>query len=383
MKLIIAAGGGGHFSPALATIQNLSPDDRVLVIGRKYSLEADKTIALEYQLAQKLGIPYISITTARLQRKFSKHTILSLLKLPFGFLQAYKILHNFKPDVVLSFGGYISIPVVIVAHRMGIPVVIHEQTVDAGMANKIASRFAKKICISWESSRQFFPKEKTVLTGNPLRKAILEQLQPSPKSKTAEQVFALPKEQLPLLYITGGSIGSHEINRFIEGCLEQLLQKYRIIHQTGDAQQFKDYERLKALKNDLDPKLQKKYYLKKFLSPEEVGTVLLEADLVISRCGMSTMTELLYLGKPCLLIPLPSSAHGEQMKNAQFLKGVGIAEISLELETSPDTLYAKINEMIQSLEKYKNAGEKSRDLVQKDAAQTILTIVRNEISQIV
>lgn len=380
MKLLIAAGGGGHFAPALAVIESLPKEDDVLVVGRKYSFEADKTIALEFQTAQRLGISYKSITTGRLQRTITRHTIPSLLKLPLGFYQAIRILKKFQPDIVLSFGGYISVPVVYAAHFLRIPVVIHEQTVDAGMANKLAVRFASKICISWESSQKFFPKSKTTLTGNPLRKAILSQLQNVHK-KSFEEIISISDEKLPLIYVTGGSSGSHEINGFIGGCLEKLLSTYRVVHQTGNAQQFKDFERLAGLKKSFDKKLQKRYSITKFLSPEEVGAVLQKADLVISRCGMSTMTELLYMGKPCLLIPLPMSAHGEQLKNARFLEKVGIAEVLNEEQTSSELLHEQINHMIETLPTYKKAGTHSTQLVETNAAAHIIQILKDLTSQ--
>ena len=121
----------------------------------------------------KLGIPFYAINTARLQRKFTKHTVPSLIKFPLGFIQSLKILRKIKPEVVLGFGGYISLPVVLAAAFLKIPIVIHEQTLEAGFANKIEAKFARKICISWQSSEKYFPKEKTVLTGNPLRQVIL------------------------------------------------------------------------------------------------------------------------------------------------------------------------------------------------------------------
>ncbi|MEK7451076.1 MAG: glycosyltransferase, partial [Patescibacteria group bacterium] len=164
MRVIII---GGHLSPALSIIEKLPKTDKVLFIGRKYVFEGDQALSLEYKTIQSLKIPFVNLITGRLQRKFTKHTIPSLLKLPYGFMRSILALIKFQPDVVLSFGGYLSFPVVLSAFLLRIPIVIHEQTLEAGLANKILSVFAKKICISWETSRKFFPKGKIVLTGNP------------------------------------------------------------------------------------------------------------------------------------------------------------------------------------------------------------------------
>ena len=173
MKVLIAVGGGGHFSPALAVIKQMPKDWDVLLVGRKHTFEGDSALSLEYQTAQRLGLQFETITTGRLQRKLTRHTFSSLVKMPVGMAQAKKILAKYKPDVVLSFGGYISVPVVLAAAIQRLPIIIHEQTLQAGLANKIAARFAAKICISWEESAKFFPRSKVILTGNPLREEFL------------------------------------------------------------------------------------------------------------------------------------------------------------------------------------------------------------------
>ncbi len=170
MKLLIVAGGGGHFAPALSVIEKLPKDWDLLLVGRKYSLEGDAALSLEYQTAERMHIPFRMLTTGRIQRKLTRHSLLSLLKTPIGMVQALSILRDFKPDVVLSFGGYVAVPLVLAAHFLRIPIIIHEQTFGAGLANKISSRFADKVCISWEESRKYFPNGKVVVTGNPVRK---------------------------------------------------------------------------------------------------------------------------------------------------------------------------------------------------------------------
>ncbi len=365
MKIIIT---GGHLSPLLSVLEELPKETSVLILGRKQALEGDKGISLELKTLSEKNIPFRAIKTGRLQRKLTGRTFSSLLKFPLGFFQSIAILKKFHPDVVLSFGGYVSLPVTLAAFFLRIPVIIHEQTLGAGLANKITSKFAKKVCISWESSRKFFPKEKTVLTGNPIR-----QFSREAKSDFAKQIS---NEKLPLIYITGGSSGSHSINILIEDILEKLLNKYRVIHQVGDAWEFKDYERLGKLNKSLSKELQRRYYLTKFVDPNDVGSILNSADLVISRSGINTITELIYFQKPALLIPLPYSQRGEQIENAKFLQSLGLAEVAFQNNITSEKLYQLVNSMIKNLNQYKEKNKNS--LIEKDAAKKIIEICVKE-----
>lgn len=368
MKLLIVAGGGGHFTPALALIEKLPKEWEILVVGRKYSLEGDSALSLEYQTAKRLNLPFKTITTGRLQRRLTSHTFSSLAKIPVGFFQSLQLVRNFKPDVLISFGGYLSVPVVLASRSFGVPIVIHEQTLGAGLANKISAHVADKVCISWKSSERFFPREKIVLTGNPL------------KTKQNESTVDLPSGREPLIYITGGSAGSHAINRLIEGCLEKLLQHYRVVHQTGDAKEFADYDRLQTVQKSLPIELQKHYVITKFFAPTEALTVLQKADLVIARSGMGTLTELLSLGKPALFIPLPYGQHNEQLTNALFAQKVGIAEVVQQDSLTSGLLYATIEKMLQRLSEYTKHSADAKLLIKPDAAEHIIEVI-NDVSK--
>ncbi|HWY79504.1 MAG TPA: UDP-N-acetylglucosamine--N-acetylmuramyl-(pentapeptide) pyrophosphoryl-undecaprenol N-acetylglucosamine transferase [Candidatus Sulfotelmatobacter sp.] len=372
MKVLIAVGGGGHFSPALAVIEKMPKDWDILLVGRKYAFEGDQTLSFEYRTAHRLGLPFVSLTTGRLQRKFTRYTFASLIKVPVGLTQSMKILRRYQPDIVLSFGGYVSFPVVIAAAILHIPIVIHEQILHAGLANKVAARFATKICISWRESQHYFPKGKTILTGNPLRKEFF-----SVKNKDNGQETRKYDNNLPLIYITGGSGGAHGINLLIEGCLEKLLENYTVIHQTGDAKEFGDYARLEKLKRHLPAILQKRYILQKFIEPERIMDILNNADLVISRSGINSVTELLYLGKPSLLIPLPYGQHNEQLTNALFVKSFGLAEVIDQRIATSATVLQKITNMISNLDFYASHKQETRALIKIDATEKILEEVRD------
>jgi UDP-N-acetylglucosamine--N-acetylmuramyl-(pentapeptide) pyrophosphoryl-undecaprenol N-acetylglucosamine transferase len=331
---------GGHLSPALAVIEQLK-NEEVYYFGRKHTFEGDKAISLEYEEIAKLGIPFYAINTARLQRSFTRHTFPSLAKFPLGFTQSLKILREIKPEVVLGFGGYVSLPVVLAAFFLKIPIVIHEQTLEAGFANRIEAKFAQKICISWQSSEQYFPRHKTVLTGNPLRGVVLN-------AKPFKEETGLPK-----IYITGGSSGSHAINLLVEKSLSGLLKNFTVVHQTGDAKKYADFDKLQAAASKLNSQLSKNYHPQKFFSPEEVANNLSRANLVIGRAGINTVTELIYFKTPAFLIPLPFSQRKEQLKNALFLKGLGLAEIGLQNELTPEIFTQKVLAMLKKLEKYR------------------------------
>lgn len=362
MKILII---GGHLSPALALIDLIGGKHDILFVGRKYVFEGDETLSLEYKLSQELGIKFAPITTGRLQRSFTRYTIPSLLKFPLGLGESFKILRSYKPDVIVGFGGYVSLPVIFAAFLLRIPIVIHEQTLEAGVANKIASVFAKKICISFDRSKQFFPRGKTILTGNPIR----EQIQ-NPDSN-----LVLPEEFIPMIYITGGSLGSIVINNLALNSLKELLSRFRIVHQTGGFNNFESLTKLKKFKKVLSNEMRKRYLVSDHFSSNDVGLILREASLVVGRSGINTVTELLFLNKPALLIPLPKSARDEQKKNAQFLKDVGLCEVLNERSITPSDFVSAINHMIRNIEKYKINDNK--DYLKENASLNILGVVEN------
>lgn len=361
MKIVLI---GGHLSPALSVIDEISKETKILFIGRKYVFEGDKALSLEYKVIKSLNVLFAEINTGRFQRKFTRHTIFSLFKITYGFFQAFFILRLFKPDVVVGFGGYVSVPVVLCAYLLKIPVVIHEQTLEAGLANKFLSGFATKICISWNSSRKYFSKEKTVLTGNPIRGLKSQGLRFGVKNK----------DGLPVIYITGGSSGSHFINVLVEGCLKNLLEEFVIIHQTGDSQQYKDFDRLQNFKNSLALEFQNRYILKKFVDFKDVGSVYKKSDLVISRAGINTISELIFFGKPSLLIPLAFAQSNEQVKNANYLKNLGLGEVLEQEGLNPKLFLQKVGYMIHNIRQYRN-NSNSIKIIDINAAHKIMEVI--------
>lgn len=345
MKILVT---GAHFTTAVAVIEELKKNKNVDVVyvGRKTTQEGDTTPSAESQVLPGMGVKFISLTAGRLQRKFTIYTVPSLLKIPIGFIQAFYILLKEKPNVILSFGGYVGVPIVIVGWLLSIPIIIHEQTLVSGLANSISSWVADKIAIS-------FPRKssnKTILTGNPLRKEILEERgHRSNESK--------------LIFITGGNQGSHAINLAVEGCLDKLTRLADVVHQTGDSK-FKDFERLEKIHDD-------KYQVSKFINAKEMAYLLKNADLVISRAGINTLTELAFFGTPAIVIPLPFLYKNEQMENAKFFENLGLVKILPQSKLSSETLLENTENSLKNIENLKKQAKKAQEVIIPDAAKRL------------
>jgi len=365
MKKIIITGG--HLTPALAVIDELKKRGcwQIYFLGRKYSMEGEKIPSVEAKIVPSLpGVCFLPIITGRLQRRFTSQTLFSLLKVPIGIFQSFVFLVKIKPNVVVSFGGYVSVPVVLSSWLLRIPIITHEQTTVFGLASKINSLFAKKIAVSFRESSRYFPNQKVVLTGNPLRKEIFE----AGKAPFPELKELVEKEKHPLIYVTGGSQGAQVINKALAEILKRALGKYIILHQTGE----KDLEKFLSIRQDLPKNLKKRYFVASFVNSSEIGWVFKNAKIVISRAGANTIYELAALGKPAILIPIPFAYKNEQMKNALLLKKEGLVKILPQERLSGLTLMRMINTMFRKLNNYQKASSKAKSLVEKDAAKKLV-----------
>ncbi len=357
MKILLT---GAHFTPAVAVIEQLKkkPDIEIIYVGRKTTLEGDSSQSVESKVMPSLGVKFIPLISGRLQRSFTIYTIPSLLKIPIGIIQAFFIILFFRPNVILSFGGYVAVPVVFMGWLFSIPIIIHEQTLVSGLANRISSFFADKIALSFEENRRFG--KPSVLTGNPIRKSVLE----SVKLDHREDM------ETKTVFVIGGNQGSHVINQALEGCLVKLLKTACVIHVTGD-NKFKDFERLEQLK--LSGKLGKfaeRYNVKKWIG-EEFGAILNKADLVISRAGINSLMEIAYMGKPAIVIPIPYLYKDEQYKNARYFENLGMARILLQSKLSSKSLLQNINIILNDLNSFKEKANGAKKIVVKDAAKRL------------
>ncbi len=361
MKILIT---GGHLTPALAIIDELKktkPDVEIIFVGRKYSLDSEKTLSLEYKEITKRKIVFIPFYAGRLTRVINFQSIINFLKIPLGFINGFFVINQYRPDFVFSFGSYLALPIVFWSYIYKIPIFTHEQTINPGLANRIIAQFAKKIFISFEKAKDHFKKRQVILTGNPIRKSVFEII---------KKPFNIKKDR-PVIYITGGSLGSHSINLHIKKILKSLLKKYIVIHQTGDTKQYHDYEDLLKIKENLPNDLKNNYFLVKHFFEDEIGYIYSISDLVIGRSGANTFFELLYLKKPAIFIPLPWSAGKEQQYHAEIFAKAGCGEIFHQIETS-EKLLRLIDKMINNLYFYKKNFLNLQNLYHENAASFII-----------
>lgn len=348
---------GGHLTPSLAVLEGLREKDsrcQIIFFGVKHTLENEKTLSLEFQtISQIMGVEFVPLTSGKWQRYFTFKNLLTPLLALKGFWQSLKRLHSYKPQVIIAFGSYLSVPVVLAGWFLRIPIVIHEQGIEAGMANRINSLFARRICLSFDQSRKYFPAQKAVLTGNPLRKKIT-----NPATYPELETFLKQNGRFPIILITGGNQGAHFINLKILEILPLLLAKYIVIHQCGSSQIYHDYELLKDAVKKLPLTWQRKYLLIKNFPPDLMGAVYQKVDLVISRGGINSISEMIFFQKKAIIIPLPFSAKNEQYKNALLLKKTSQVEILEQKNLDSDKVML---EAIESLIKSPTISQESKN----------------------
>lgn len=365
MKKVLVTGG--HMTPALAVMDVLKTRGWICVfLGRTHALEGDTAISQEEREVVSAGYEFAPLTTGRIQRKLTVRTIFSLLKIPFGLLNSYILLRKIRPQVILSFGGYLAVPVSIVGWFMRVPVVTLEQTLSPGLANLVISRFAKAVCIAWEDIQNVFPANKTFYTGNPLRK----------------EIFQIGKNPLvpihkPLLYITGGNLGAHSINIAVEKILEELLKEFTVIHQCGNAQEFNDYERLLQKKAKLDQLQTDRYYPFTYIGSQYIGWVLHKCQIIVTRAGANIVTEIIALKKAAIFIPLPWSGEGEQEKNARFLVAKSAARKISQQDLTPERLYEEILLLYRDRFQVSQNVNKLHDLIIRNASDKVANVVES------
>lgn len=353
MKIVIT---GGHPAPALAVIKELQKRKYkdIHFIGRKYAQAGGSAESYEYKQVEQLKVPFYNLEAGKLIRTLSSHTWDNAVRMIKGFYDSYKLLSAIKPDIILSFGGYIALPVCYVGKILGIQIVTHEQTIAPGAANSWIAKIADKILISFPETLKYFNVHKTRVTGNPIRPQALQSLKQPIKLVTKK----------PVIYITGGSLGSHSINKHVENILPKLLKKYEVIHQAGNIPEYDDLKRLSRKRTP-------HYHVRPHFASDEVGWVFRTADIVISRSGANTTFELIALRKPCILIPLPWSVNGEQEKHAKLIAQAGAGEI-FDQHASSKELNDMIDRMYAQKETYRKNFRKLKQYVHKDAAQEIV-----------
>jgi UDP-N-acetylglucosamine--N-acetylmuramyl-(pentapeptide) pyrophosphoryl-undecaprenol N-acetylglucosamine transferase len=336
MKKIIMTGGGtaGHVNPNLALIPQLKKlNYEIAYIGSRDGIE--KTII------GKEGLPYFEISSGKLRRYFDLKNFSDPFKVTKGLFEAMQILRREKPSIVFSKGGFVSVPVVMAAKFLKIPVLSHESDMTPGLANRISLRFSDRLLVTFEETLAHVG-GKGILVGSPIR----EELFTGNREKALEEAgFTGDK---PVILVMGGSIGSVKINKSIRGILERLLPQFDILHLCGKGNVDSDYGTLKGYK-------QYEYL------GEEMKDVLAASDLIVSRAGANSIFEFLALRKPNLLIPLSLAAsRGDQLMNAESFMAKGFSMILKEEDLTEDTLLMSIEELYKSRDSYISVMKESR-----------------------
>ena len=346
MKVVIVAGGtGGHIYPGLAVAEALKEKRaEILFIGGQRGLEG--------KLISREGFEIKFIHARGFIRRFSLEPMLALYETFLGFIQSLSILRFFKPDIVLSTGGYVSLPVILAARFAQVPIIIHEQNIIPGLTNRLAGRWAKRITLAWAETSKYFPKDKVAVTGNPIRKKILEigrKLDPDKKT----------------VLILGGSQGARRIN---QAAIEMLpiLNKgnVKVIHLTGERDYSWVSERVRSVQN---------YEAIPYLFDPSLA--LASANLVVSRAGATIISEILAKGIPSILIPFPYAAEGHQEKNAKLLERAGAAVVVKDSELSGERLAREVNRLLSDEEGLKKMSEVSRHLGKPEATQKLVQVL--------
>lgn len=357
MKILIT---GSHFTPAQAVIEKLIeiPDLEIVYLGRKYARDDDKAPSIESKILPELGVKFIPIIAGRLNRFFSFYSIIAFLKTPIGFIQSFYYLLKEQPDLIVSFGGFTGMPVVISGWLLSIPSLIHEQSLKMGLSNKISSIFASKIALSFNEKSE--NSQNTVITGNPIRKEFLKPTEPTQEIKSF--ITSTNRRKKPLILITAGNQGSHFINLIVEDKLQDLMKTASIIHQTGDSK-YDDYSNLEKHQSE-------NYLVHKWIKAENLSYILDHTDLVISRGGMNTLLELSLKSAPALMIPIPVGS--EQKLNANYFKKLGLGEILEEKNLTPEIFLEKIKNMLNQKSALKKNASRAKSAVILDAEKRLV-----------
>lgn len=347
MKVILSGGGTiGSVSPLLAVYEELKTrQDNVEVLWLGTRNGPEKKLVESYQIKFK------AISAGKLRRYFSFQNFIDPFKIVIGFFQSFFLLKKMKPNVVLSAGGFVSVPTAFAAYLLKIPVMIHQQDIRLGLANKLMIPFAKIITVTFETSLKDFPSNKTTVIGNPVRKDVL-----SGSKEEAHKFFKL-EEGLPVVLIMGGGTGAAYINNLVAKSIKELVSFCQIIHLTGG----------KVEKVYSDPR----YKAFDFLT-SQMKNALAVSDLVVTRAGLSTLTELSALAKPSFIIPMPDS-HQEENAN-EFFKN-NAAAVASQKNLSPQNFVAAIKELLENTDDLNQYRRNMPNVIDTAAAAKIVDMI--------
>ncbi len=339
MKKIVLTGGGtaGHVTPNIALLPSLREAGYEIAYMGSYD-------GIEKRLISDFDIPYTGIATGKLRRYLDPKNLSDPFRVLKGFAEARKYLKEFKPDVVFSKGGFVSVPVVRAAASLKIPCIIHESDMTPGLANKLCIPVATKICCNFPETMENLSKEKAVLTGSPIRKELTQ------GNRIAGLDMCGFSANTPVIMVIGGSQGAANVNKAVRDALPKLLEDFQIVHLCGKDKMdnlllntpgYKQFEYVKA----------------------ELKDLFAMADLVISRAGANAICELLALKKPNILIPLPGrQSRGDQLLNAKSFESQGFSIVINEDDLTTSLLVDEVHELYANKNYYTEIMSKSKQI---------------------
>lgn len=349
MKKIVLTGGGtaGHVTPNIALLPKLKEAGYEIAYVGSYD-------GIEKKLIGDFDIPYTGISTGKFRRYLDVKNLTDPFRVIKGFSEARKYLKEYRPDVVFSKGGFVSVPVVRAAASLGIPCIIHESDMTPGLANKLCIPVATKVCCNFPETYRMLPEQKAVLTGSPIREELTQ------GSRLAGLDMCGFTANKPVIMVIGGSLGAANVNKAVRDALPRLLEDFQVVHLCGkdkvdnlllNTPGYKQFEYVKA----------------------ELKDLFAMADLVISRAGANAICELLALKKPNILIPLPaSSSRGDQLLNAKSFESQGFSIVINEDDLTTSLLVDKVHELYFTRQTYHDAMKKSG---QMDSIRTIIRLI--------
>lgn len=358
MRAIVVAGGtGGHIFPAISIInkiKEMEPESEVLYIGTTDRMEKD--------IVPKMGIKFVGIEMSGLNRKNVFANLKVLSKYVKAVNKAKEIIKEFKPDIVIGAGGYITAPVIFAAHLLKCKSIIHEQNSIPGLSNKFLARYVDKICVSLPGSIKYFDEKKTVYTGNPRSEETLS------IEKMSKEKLGFKKDK-KLVVLVMGSLGSATMSNKIKEMIPHLGKKnYSFLIITGKSY-YDDYMKIDKVSNvKISPGLDKDFL-----------AVLKDTDLIVSRAGASTIAEITALGLPAILVPSPYVTHNHQYMNAKELEEAGACKIIEEANFSEEVLFKEIDSLLNDEEKYKKMARASKKLGILDSKSKVYKVIKDLI----
>lgn len=372
LRIVLAGGGtGGHIMPLFAVTQEI----------KKIATEKDVDVDIRYfgpdnEHAEILNVAEVSITSIAGAKWRRYASIQNLFDIPLFFIAITQALFHlllFMPDVIFSKGGTGALPIILVGWLYRIPIIIHESDSVPGITNAVSGRFAKRIGVSFEQAKNYFPPRKTAVVGTPIRSYLQENLL---SQKAAKEVLGFEVDE-PVVLIIGGSQGAQAINEFVAVNLAELTEIAQVIHQTGTAHFAEMQKLVKAAVLEISPKtgLPKRYHLMSYLKAEELKNALTAADLVISRAGSTSLFEIAAFKKPAIVIPLPGSARDHQRLNAYAFAEKGAAEVIEQTNLMSGIFIEEIEAILGDEERRARMSEGAASFFIPDAAKVLATEV--------